>query len=109
MLALGSLSAPVAQEQDAPVQVQVDASQVQAIYANFSRVTGTTEEVIIDFGLNTQPQGVPREPIRLDARMVFNFYTAKRLLAALQVTIQRHEQAFGPIEVDVRKRLLKPT
>ena len=33
-----------------------------------------------------------------------NFYTAKRLLTALGMTIQRHEQTFGSIELDVRRR-----
>ena len=33
-----------------------------------------------------------------------NFYTAKRLLTALGMTIQRHEQTFGAIELDVRRR-----
>ena len=117
MLVLGSqISAPLAQDRAQPApqpapqrQVRVEASQVKAVYANFSRVTGTTEEVILDFGLNTQAQGIPTTPIQLDSRVVLNFFTAKRLLAALQLTIQRHEKAFGPIEIDVRKRILKPT
>ncbi len=33
-----------------------------------------------------------------------NFYTAKRLLTALGMTIQRHEGTFGSIELDVRRR-----
>jgi hypothetical protein len=37
-----------------------------------------------------------------------NFYTAKRLLSALAMTIQRHEQNFGNIELDVRKRVTVP-
>jgi hypothetical protein len=34
-----------------------------------------------------------------------NFYTAKRLLAALQMSVQRHEDTFGELELDVQKRL----
>ena len=30
---------------------------------------------------------------------------AKRLLHALAMTIERHEQAFGPLEIDVQKRI----
>jgi hypothetical protein len=33
-----------------------------------------------------------------------NFFTAKRLLAALGMTVQRHEGAFGAIELDVNRR-----
>ena len=34
-----------------------------------------------------------------------NYYSAKRMLQALAVTIQRHEQAFGVLEIDVDRRL----
>ncbi|MBQ9371918.1 MAG: DUF3467 domain-containing protein [Thermoguttaceae bacterium] len=86
-------------------QLQVDDSKVVASYANFCRVTGTPEELIVDFGLNPQPMGVPTEPIPVNQRIVVNFYTAKRLYHALGMTLQRHEAAFGPLEVDVNKRV----
>ena len=87
-------------------QVQVDTSKTHAAYANFCRVTGTPEELIIDFGLNTQPMGVPSEPIEITERIVMNYYTAKRMMAALQMSLQRHEQAFGILETDVQKRVV---
>lgn len=86
-------------------QVVVDASKARAAYANFCRVTGTPEELIIDFGLNSQPMGVPTEPIEVTERIVVNYYTAKRMLAALQMSLQRHEAAFGVLETDVQKRV----
>ena len=82
--------APAAQQQPRQ-QLQVDDSKVMALYANFCRVTGTPEELILDFGLNPQPFGIPTEPIAVTQRIITNFYTAKRMLAALQMTIQRHE------------------
>jgi len=89
----------------APPSVKFDDSKVCATYANFCRVTGTPEELIIDFGLNPQPIGVPTSPITVTNRIVTNFYTAKRMLLALQTTIQRHEQMFGTLEIDVQKRV----
>ena len=86
-------------------QVEVDDSKAVACYANFCRVTGTPEELIVDFGLNTQPIGVPTEKIVIRERIVLNYYTAKRLLAALQMSVQRHEQAFGVLETDIQKRV----
>jgi hypothetical protein len=86
-------------------QVQVDDSKVAALYANFCRVTGTPEEVIIDLGLNPQPFGVPTAPIAISQRIVTNFFTAKRMLAALHMTVQRHESVFGALEIDVQKRV----
>ena len=94
----------MAQENARP-QLQVDDSHAVASYANFCRVTGTPEELIVDFGLNPQPMGVPTEPIPVSQRIVVNFYTAKRLYHALGMTLQRHEAAFGPLEVDVNKRV----
>ncbi len=92
------------QGQERP-QLQVDDSKAVATYANFCRVTGTPEELIVDFGLNPQPMGVPTEPIPVQQRIVVNFYTAKRLYQALGLTLQRHEKAFGILEVDGNKRV----
>lgn len=87
------------------VQVEIDDSKVMALYANFCRVTGTPEELIIDFGLNPQPFGMPTHPIPVTQRIITNFYTAKRMLHALGLTIQRHEATFGVLETDVQKRV----
>jgi len=86
--------------------VQVDDTGAACSYANFCRVTGTPEELIIDFGLNTQPFGVPTEPVRVTQRIVTNYFTAKRMLHALHLSVQRHEQAFGVLETDVQKRVV---
>jgi hypothetical protein len=83
----------------------LDESKAQSCYANFCRVTGSPEEVIIDFGINAYPLGASAKPVEVSQRIVVNFYTAKRLLGALYQTIQRHEEVFGPIEVDVQKRV----
>jgi hypothetical protein len=97
-------NATAAGEQPARQQIQLDDSKAIACYANFCRVTGTPEEVILDLGLNAQPFGSPTEPIHVSQRIIVNYYTAKRMLAALQITVQRHESAFGVLETDVQKR-----
>ena len=86
-------------------EVRFDDSRTIACYANFCRVTGTPEELIIDFGLNNQPMGTPVDPIAITQRIIVNFFTAKRLLGALSMSIQRHEAAFGVLETDVQKRV----
>ncbi len=88
-----------------PVQVQVNDDNAMATYANFCRVTGSPEELIVDFGLNPQPIGVPKDPIEVKQRIIVNFFTAKRLLAALQMSIARHEAVFGVLETDINKRV----
>ncbi len=98
--------APAAEAQtQQPVQVQVEDAGALATYANFCRVTGSPEELIIDFGLNPQPIGVPKDPIQVKQRIIVNFFTAKRLLAALQMSVARHESVFGVLETDINKRV----
>jgi len=93
-----------AQPQQQHVQIQVDESKADTAYTNFCRVTGTPEELIIDFGLNSQIGNIPALPVGISDRVVMSFYTAKRLLYALKTTIDRHEQVFGQIELDFQKR-----
>jgi hypothetical protein len=101
-----SKSDPAAQAQtQQPVQVQVEDHDALATYANFCRVTGSPEELIVDFGLNPQPIGVPKDPIQVKQRIIVNFFTAKRLLAALQMSVARHESVFGVLETDINKRV----
>jgi hypothetical protein len=86
------------------VEFPVDTSQLSTVYANFTRGTWTPEEMILDFGLNSQVTPDPKEPVRLTHRLVINFYTAKRLLGLLQMAIQQHESMFGAVETDINKR-----
>jgi hypothetical protein len=86
-------------------EIVVDDSATSPAYSNFCRVTATPEEVILDFGLNPQPFATGRQEVKVGQRLVMNFFTAKRLLMALGTTIQRHEGAFGAIEVDVNRRV----
>lgn len=87
-----------------PRDFAVDASTVSTAYANFARVTSTPEELILDFGLNMQMTPNPSEPIKLTHRLVLNFFTAKRLLGALGMAVQQHENVFGVLEIDFQKR-----
>lgn len=102
----GARPAEQPQQQQQQQRVQVDDSSAACSYANFCRVTGTPEELIIDFGLNSQPFGMPTEPVKITQRIVTNYFTAKRMLHALHLSVQRHEQAFGVLETDVQKRVV---
>lgn len=97
--------APAAAPQG-PQLVVEDAGAVST-YSNFCRVTGTPEELIVDFGLDSQPLGVSDRTISIKQRVIVNYYTAKRMLAALNVSVQRHEAAFGVLETDIQKRVVR--
>ncbi len=100
-------SAAEAQPQQQQVQqtIKVDDKDAVALYSNFCRVSSTPEEMILDLGLNPHPYGTGETTIRISQRIILNHYTAKRLLSALTMALQRHERAFGVLETDVRKRV----
>ena len=88
-----------------PQQFTTDASEISTVYTNFCRVSVTPEELVLDFGLNTQMVPNGTETVKLSHRIVMNFYTAKRLLGALMNVIQAHEGSFGALELDFQKRM----
>lgn len=79
--------------------------EAHTAYSNFARVTATPEEVIIDFALNPNPFVQGKHEVKITQRLIVNFYTAKRLCRALLATLQRIEGSFGPIELDVQRRV----
>jgi len=86
-------------------QFATDASRISAVYTNFCRVSVTPEELILDFGLNTQLTPSPAaESINLSHRVVMNFYTAKRVMNALLGVVSQHENAYGVLELDFNRR-----
>ncbi|MCA9086012.1 MAG: DUF3467 domain-containing protein [Planctomycetaceae bacterium] len=94
-------AAPAAQTQE----VVVEDSGANAGYANFCRVSSTPEELILDLGLNPTPYATGKVEVKVTQRIILNHFTAKRLWSALSMALQRHEQAFGTLETDVRKRV----
>ena len=99
-------AAQTEQQQQAQMQAEIILNEKDAhvAYSNFARVTSTAEEVIIDFCLNPNPFQTGRQEITVSQRLIMNFYTAKRLFSAMGMTLQRHEQTFGAIELDIRRR-----
>ncbi len=86
-------------------EVIVNDADAVAGYANFCRVSSTPEELILDLGLNPTPYATGKVDVHVNQRIILNHYTAKRMWSALSMALQRHEQAFGVLETDVRKRV----
>jgi len=87
-------------------EFRVDTSNLLTSYANFARVTGAPEELILEFGLNAQMTPTHGEAVKLTHRVVLNHYTVKRLLGALQMAVHQHEQVYGALETDIQKRVI---
>lgn len=105
----GQQQQPGAAQAQAQSNVRVDDSNVTACYSNFCRVSSTPEELILDLGLNPNPYAAGEQVIPVAQRIIMNHFTAKRLLHALSMALQRHEQAFGVLETDIRKRVRTTT
>lgn len=103
-----AVQAPTQPQAQAPTQeiILTHDEEAPVAYANFARVMGTPEELILDFALNPNPFATGKQEVPVSQRLILNYYTAKRLLSALHTSIQRHEAAFGAIELDVRRRVL---
>ena len=100
-----AIPADPAASQQQTVRIELDDSDVSGLYANLCRVSSTPEEVILDLALNPNPLGQGTQTLKVSQRVILNHFTAKRLAALLTATVQRHEQAFGRLETDIRKRL----
>ena len=88
----------------------IDTANLQTSYANVCRIAQTPNEVIVDFGMNPNFFGnVLDEPLKLDHRVIMSHDAAKRLCIHLTATIQNFEARYGPIELDVAKRLKNST
>jgi hypothetical protein len=98
-------AAKAAIDQPDSLKLNCDAS-AHATYSNFCRVTGTPEEIIMDFALNPNAFGkIIDEPLKTDHRIVMGYQAAKRTALVLLETVRRFEERFGEIELDPRKRL----
>jgi hypothetical protein len=87
-------------------KIPVEKTPAATTYTNFCRVSVTPEELILDFGLNTQVEPDPKEPVRVSSRVVMNYFTAKRVLLALNNVVTEHEKSYGNLELDWQKRLV---
>jgi hypothetical protein len=85
----------------ARAHVEIDDSRATVCYSDFCRVPGAPEKLILDSGLNSNPTGGGK--VEISQRLILNYFTAKRLLHALHLSVQRLEQAFGAVETDVQK------
>lgn len=86
---------------------KINSEKAQLSYANFCRGTLTPEEVILDLGFNTNAFGVKvlDEDLDINNRVVMSVPTAKRLLMLLNDMVRQHENNFGEVDVDFRRRL----
>jgi hypothetical protein len=92
------------------IQIQLDATNRETVYVNFTKAHLTNDEVYLDVGNFSQMMtgAGAVEPVALTHRLIMNFYTAKRLSELLRAAVASHEQMFGAVELDPQRRLRQP-
>ena len=84
--------------------VELDETGIKTAYSNFCYTAGTREGVLFGFGLHDWQPG---RPVKVDAKLEMSYFNSKRLLATLSQVVERHEKAFGAVEVDINNRMKK--
>ena len=96
---------PIGQDEPAKMQAPPQVA-LRPNYANFVRITGTPEELVIEMGLNPMPVGVPTEPIPVSVIVIMDFQTGNTLLRQVGSVLDQYETEHGPIETDVQERVV---
>jgi hypothetical protein len=82
------------QEANTQEQIAISIAGMQTSYSNMVRGLMTSEEVILDFGVNPNITGkIVDEPVQLTNRIVMSLPSAVRLHQLLQAMLARRQQA----------------
>ncbi len=81
------------EEASQDITIPLDRSDMNTSYANICLVMNTPEELILDFGLNTNPPQSAETAITISQRVILNYAHAQRLSQMLNMVIQRQQEA----------------
>ncbi len=92
--------------QEQQVHIRIDESKMATAYANTIRSGTTSDELVLDFGINLPVQSGAKqgEPMQMvfsvGSRVVMNWSTAKRLLGSIHQAVAAYEKAYGTIDLN---------
>ena len=94
------------------VRLRVDHTGMGTTYANAFKTNATSEEVIVDLGLNMvvpNPKGAESDIagdilFQVNNRLILNYFTAKRLALSLGQIVRGYEEKFGELKLNVAER-----
>lgn len=104
----GGVTATVSPEVETPLtEVRFDDSNAEVCYSAIAQIRGGAEEFVVDFSRGLTPGSKPQTAIfKSDAKIIMSPWAAKRLAIELSQSVQQYEEAFGPLEIDARKRVV---
>jgi len=89
------MTEPIQSQTQGQIQIEVDESVAQGMYANLALISHSETEVVLDF-IFLQPQ-VPKAKVR--ARIITSPSHAKKLSLALEDNLKKYEARFGKIQM----------
>jgi hypothetical protein len=103
---------PEVNQRQTKVRLRVNQNNMVTNYANSFRPVTSSDEVLIDFGINqtiainNPEKNGPGAEIVFDVsdRIIMNYATAKRLTIALNQVINNYEKEYGKIKLHLGER-----
>jgi hypothetical protein len=95
------------QQPQQQVRLNIDESKMTSTYANTIRTSTTSDEVVLDFGVNLPVPTQDNQPtlqFSVGSRVVMNWRGAKRLAISLGQVIRQFEQANGEIQLEAPRQ-----
>lgn len=95
------------QQPQQQVRLNIDESKMSTTYANTIRTSTTSDEVVLDFGVNLPVPTQDNQPtlqFSVGSRVVMNWRGAKRLAISLGQVIRQFEQANGEIQLEAPRQ-----
>lgn len=89
------------------IQLRIDESKMNTVYANTIRTSTTQDEVVLDFGMNLPVPGPDNQPslvFNVGSRVVMNWSGAKRLAISLGQVVRQYEERNGEINIGQQAR-----
>ena len=95
------------------LRLRIDQRDMETTYANSFRPIASTEELVLDFGVNQafpvqQKEGeqAPAAEVvfNVSSRIIMNYYTAKRLALSLNQVVSLFEGQFGELKLNADER-----
>jgi Protein of unknown function (DUF3467) len=90
------------QSQTQQIQLRIDESKMASTYANTIRTSTTSDEVVMDYGMNLPVQGPDGQPalvFNVGSRVIMNWSGAKRLAITLGQVVRQYEERNGEIQL----------
>lgn len=91
------------QGQGQQIQLRIDESKMSTTYANTIRTSTTSDEVVMDFGMNLPIPGQDNQPVlqfSVGSRVIMNWQGAKRLAITLGQVVRQYEERMGEIQLN---------